>query len=134
MGLQKSRIHAGGHRAGPRQTDHHHALTMQKEACKNPIQDQHPGNHINTKKRMKLYRISQTENIGYDSYDSAVVLAKNFIDAKNTNPRTGQQMRMRDWVDNYYWCSKLEDVKVEYLGEAKYEQEDPIIVASFNAG
>ena len=83
---------------------------------------------------MKLYRISQTENIGYDSYDSAVVLAKNFIDAKNTNPRTGQQMRLRDWVDNYCWCSKLEDVKVEYLGEDKYEQEDPIIVSSYNAG
>ena len=83
---------------------------------------------------MKLYRISQTENIGYDSYDSAVVLAKNFIDAKNTNPRTGQQMRMRDWVDNYYWCSKLENVQVEYLGDAKYDQSDPIIVASFNAG
>ena len=83
---------------------------------------------------MKLYRISQTENIGYDSYDSAVVLAKNFIDAKNTNPRTGQQMRMCDWVDNQHWCSKLENVQVEYLGDAKYDQSDPIIVASFNAG
>jgi hypothetical protein len=84
---------------------------------------------------MKLYRISQTENSGYDTYDSAVVLAKNPIDAKNTNPMTGEPMTDKDWTRKYsYWCSKLENVQVEYLGDTKYEQEDPIIVASFNAG
>lgn len=37
---------------------------------------------------MKLFKIWQTENNGYDTYDSAVVAAESEEDAVNINPAT----------------------------------------------
>lgn len=80
---------------------------------------------------LKLYLIMQSENTGYDTYDSAVVVAKNEEIARNTYPGTGNQI---DWTEEpYCWCSRPENVEVRYLGDA-VNLNPGVICASFNAG
>ena len=72
---------------------------------------------------MKLFRISQEVNRGYDTYDSAVVCAESEEEARSMTP------------DEYGagWTDAV-NVKVEYLGKAGEGLEKGVIVASFNAG
>ena len=82
---------------------------------------------------MNLYRISQDVNNGYDTYDSAVVAAKNEAAAKETHPNGGRWQG----TDSGAWCTwayDLDDVKVELIGTAVPGTEPGVIVASFNAG
>lgn len=72
---------------------------------------------------MKLYKISQDINSGYDTYDSAVVCSKNENDARNTHFPSS----------DYTWTIP-ENVKVELIGTADKEIKEGIIVSSFNAG
>lgn len=103
---------------------------------------------------MKLFKISQTANRNYDTYDSAVVAAENEYEARQIIP--GEEYGPYDdkyrWVDGYLqrqdheglwrggatvfgtWVSDLADIKVEYIGEAKEGTPKGTILASFNAG
>lgn len=83
---------------------------------------------------MNLYKISQTVNNGWDTYDSAIVAAENEEEARRTYPSGYAEKEW--WNDNrsYSWCSTLEQVKVEFIGVAKEGIEKGVIVASFNAG
>lgn len=78
---------------------------------------------------MNLYLISQSHNRGYDTYDSAVVVAENENIAKQMHPRSGEPSMFdrKDWADPEY-------VEVEYLGKADNISERKVICASFNAG
>jgi len=80
---------------------------------------------------MKLWRISQDENNGYDVYDSAVVAAETEADARVTMPN-----KYEAFGKPYGgWCSGPDKVKVELIGEAApHIAERCIILASFNAG
>ena len=79
---------------------------------------------------MKLFKISQDKNCGYETYDSAVVAAENDEEARLLHPGD----RNWDGTDNSgTWCN-AKDVKVKYLGEAKDDTYPGVIVASFNAG
>lgn len=80
---------------------------------------------------MNLYRISQSENMGYDTYDSAVVVAEDAADARSIHPN-GRD----DWDPNDdSWCSDPSMVEVEYLGIAAYGWGRGVVVcSSFNAG
>lgn len=79
---------------------------------------------------MKLFLISQTKNCGYDTHDSAVVVADDEAAARQINPSWGG-----GWGDTHStWCGKPEDVSVEYLGEARDGMPSNIVLASFNAG
>ncbi len=71
---------------------------------------------------MKLYKVSQTVNKDYDTYDSIVVAAKTEVDAA--------------WVIPYGddWITSTNDVTVEYLGTAKPGTKRGWILGSFNAG
>jgi hypothetical protein len=85
---------------------------------------------------MKLYRISQTENEDWDTYDSAVVCAPDEETARNISP-SGCVMQDKDWRVSIYdqvWCSSPDKVTVEYLGEAADNIQQGVILASFNAG
>jgi len=73
---------------------------------------------------MKLYIISQDVNDEYDTYDSAVVCAKNKEEARKTSPGSG---------DILEWAA-VKDIKVEYLGEAKKGLKKGVVITSFNAG
>jgi len=79
---------------------------------------------------MKIYFISQDKHSGYDTYDSAVVIAENEEEAKSIHPNGYDKVEEEG---DYTWCGK-EFVKVEYLGEAKEGSTKGVICASFNAG
>lgn len=78
---------------------------------------------------MKIWRISQTQNDGWDTYDSAVVAAKSEDEARLVRPGLG------DWGDLYLggWCKWPGDVAVEFIGDG-YQGDAGVILASFNAG
>lgn len=79
---------------------------------------------------MKLWLISQTENDGYDTYDSAVVAAESEEDARSIHPGRSE------WGERHgdTWASKPENVKAELIGEAKPGLAAGVWCASFNAG
>lgn len=84
---------------------------------------------------MNLYKISQTVNNDWDTYDSAIVAAENEEEARKINPSDFDNKHWWTEEDRYTsWCSKLEDVQVELIGVAKEGIEKGVIVASFNAG
>lgn len=96
---------------------------------------------------MNIYLIFQNVNTGYDTYDSAVVVAEDQEQARRINP--GQfhvwSNEQDSWMFEYSdgrpakknedstW-TRPENVKVQYLGEAANKIKGRIICASFNAG
>lgn len=86
---------------------------------------------------MKLYKIWQTVNNDYDTYDSAVVCAKDEDDARSMHPGLALYDDYANWdgKDSEYgsWCNRA-DVQVKYLGTADKSIERSVIVTSFNAG
>ncbi len=84
---------------------------------------------------MKLWKISQSVNNGYDTYDSAVVAAETEEIAKRIHPARDFYALNAIDISNYeYDWAKPQDVKVEYLGEARNDLKEGVIVFSFNAG
>jgi len=81
---------------------------------------------------MKHFLISQTENNDYDTYDSAVVAAESEEIARAMDPSDGNPMEFGRSYSS--WCRSLDDVSVEYLGEASDKVKQGVICASFNAG
>lgn len=98
---------------------------------------------------MKLYLISQEENNGYDTYDSAVVAAASEAEAKRIDPsgfrrwdsiKEAWMFRYADGTekpegkyDFNSWVSHPDNVKAEYIGESA-RVEAGLVLASFNAG
>lgn len=81
---------------------------------------------------MKLYRISQSYNNDYDTFDSAIVSARNHIEARAIIPsfhgKAGDAGEYRMWAHPGH-------VKTEYIGMAKTgTPAGKVILASFNAG
>ncbi len=83
---------------------------------------------------MKLWLISQTKNLGYDKYDSAVVAAETEDDARATYPDEYQGDGWPATVGEWSCWALPEFVKAAYLGEAKPDTKAGVICASFNAG
>lgn len=88
---------------------------------------------------MKIYKLSQTINNDYDTYDSLVVIAQNEDEARKIHPSPYVEGDWWNEVDEFSgWVNVekncLEHVKVEYLGEASPGLSEGIIVTSFNAG
>lgn len=79
---------------------------------------------------MKIFKIHQNVNKGYDTYDSAVVIAENQEAAQAMLPVDDPD---EDGCRSYEWAP-IEFVKVEYLGEALPDAEAGVVTASFNAG
>lgn len=70
---------------------------------------------------MKLFKL-------FRSINSMVVAAPDSVTARTMHP-TG----VANWGDSSWACS-LEEVDVEYLGEAADGTEQGIIISSYNAG
>jgi len=96
---------------------------------------------------MNLYKVSQSTNRNYDTFDSMVVVAESAEEARDIDPERswywkdeGDSRLYIDWdevKDRAYtaWCTSSKDVKVVYLGEADERfKKTAIIIASFNAG
>ncbi len=76
-----------------------------------------------------LYLLTQSNNGGYDTYDSCVVVALTIEDARKVNPDGAWG---KGWTA---WASKPEQVEVEYIGKAAGALDaGTVICASFNAG
>lgn len=76
---------------------------------------------------MKLYLLSQSDNRGYDTFDSVVVAAESEDLAATTHPCS-----LHTW--GCVWADSVEGVTVTYLGEAVEGTPPGVILASFNAG
>ena len=86
---------------------------------------------------MKLFKIYQNINKGYDTFDSAVVIANSAEEAQKIHPYDGSD----DFLlhPDLVWASRPGLVKVMYLGEVVGEPDSDIypgaiICTSFNAG
>ena len=84
---------------------------------------------------MKLFKIYQSINRGYDTFDSAVVVADSAEEAQKIHPYDGSD----DFLLYDSWVSRPDLVELIYLGEVVGEPDDDIypgavICASFNAG
>ena len=79
---------------------------------------------------MILYLIYQDHNGGYDTYDSAVVVAENAEIAKRMHPDTGEldgKIILNEWAEPEY-------VEAVYLGKADIIDKREVVCASFNTG
>ena len=95
---------------------------------------------------MNIYKLSQTINDDYETYDSCIVIAENEEEAIKIHPngRQNWDTRGRKLENSYFvyenfdiddWV-EIEDIKVELIGIAdkSLDTEIKIICASFNAG
>ena len=83
-------------------------------------------------KPMKLFLISQTENNEYDTYDSAVVCAPNEDAARLMSPADGKPADFG--LEYSSWCSAVDKVTVQLIGNAASGLPLGVVCASFNAG
>lgn len=80
---------------------------------------------------MNLYLIESRIDLGWDAYDSAVVVAASEEEAKATHPGGNNAY----WNDTYCdWLSSPESVKCTLLGTAVEGSIPGVVCASFNAG
>jgi hypothetical protein len=85
---------------------------------------------------MNIYRISQDENTGYDTYSDAVVIAPSLKVARHMDPGgDGAPMAADKWARSFSsWASGPENVKVEFIGKAKRGSKLSVVTSSFLAG
>ena len=83
---------------------------------------------------MNLYKLTQTEVRGSDTYDSCVVAARTLEDALQIHP--SEFVTGKDWPQDFgrSWAGSPEKVNAEYIGKAAKGTLPGIICASFNAG
>lgn len=82
---------------------------------------------------MKLFLISQTVNVGYDTFDSAVVAAPNEEAAALMYPGDGESILTYAYATNS-WVKDPKLVTVKYIGQAARGTKAGVICSSFNAG
>lgn len=82
---------------------------------------------------MKLWLISQDANNGYDTFDSAVVVAETEEAARKIHPSDTWEEKEREYGCSRTWTTELHRVKVQYLGNAT-DGLPLVVCASFNAG
>lgn len=93
---------------------------------------------------MNLYLISQEENNGWDTYDSAVVCAETEDEARRIHPceyvdawKVGadadeEENRERWWTGD--WALSPSSVSARLIGKAAEDVKRGVVLASFNAG
>ena len=85
---------------------------------------------------MNLYRLSQSVNNGYDTYDSCVVVAPDPMTASLISPLYGVDVseHRRDWSSDSSWAEP-KDVDIKLLGLADPSLEEySVVISSYNAG
>lgn len=79
---------------------------------------------------MKIWKLTQSDNSGWDTYDSIIVAAETESEAKNIMPDEHAAF------GKHYnsWASSIDGVNAECIGEAIKGTVSGLILASFNAG
>lgn len=92
---------------------------------------------------MNIYLLTQTENRGWDTFDSCVVMAPDEDSARKMHPRGDRLWDGRGWAvedDRYYddaagWAFSPDAVTVEFIGVTFTEGvTSRVVCSSFNAG
>ena len=86
---------------------------------------------------MKLFLISQNENSHFDTYDSAVVCAPDEETARRMDPDRSRDGAPYDFGIHpalSSWCSSIDHVKAQLIGDAAPGVPLGVVCASFNAG
>ena len=94
---------------------------------------------------MKLYLLSQSEQNGWDTYDSMVVAAGSPAKAKQIHPSEHYywDKKISSWVWEHTptqpvrspeWANNPKNITTTFLGHAKAGTKEGVILASFNAG
>jgi len=93
---------------------------------------------------MNIYKLIRDDIGGYDTYDSAVVVAENEEQAKKMHPSHTSHPYIDDYAtekwweeDDMYksWTHDLSKIQVTLIGKANKSFDKPqVIVASYNAG
>lgn len=74
---------------------------------------------------MKIYKVWQEDVCGFDTYDSAVIIAKGINRAK--------RMSIEELRGGRCWTDDIHKVHATEIGISNKDKEE-IVVASFNAG
>ena len=77
---------------------------------------------------MNLYLLTQDVNVWYDTFDSAIVAAKDEASARTITPSESSKFGGDDWARS------PEQVKVKLIGKAVKGTLEGVVLASFNAG
>lgn len=77
---------------------------------------------------MNIYKLTQHDNRGCDTYDSMIVCAISEAEARLISPK-----RQWELESSPVWANSPESVKVELIGVAVPSLAKGIILASFNA-
>lgn len=97
-------------------------------------------------KMMNLYKLTQSVNNGWDTYDSVIVSAETIQDAVRIHPNSfdGEVIRWDERNESFFrcgaeyqcssWAKDIKDVEVELIGVATPDIKEGVVVASFNAG
>jgi hypothetical protein len=78
---------------------------------------------------MKIYRLTQSENTGYDTYDTVIVVAATEEKARQITPNNMGFSNL--WSS---WASDPENVTAELIGTTKLFKAGTVLCTSFNAG
>ena len=79
---------------------------------------------------MKIYLIERTDRIGYDEYDSIIVIAKDEAEALEYQPSGDKEFS--DYSDS--WTNTVDNIIVTLIGTATRGSKSGVVLASFNAG
>lgn len=82
---------------------------------------------------MNLYYLTQSDERGYDTYDSCVVAAESEEAARLIHPAYGADYPW-GYSRGSSWARSPERVQVELIGTAVEGTKSGVICASFNAG
>lgn len=101
---------------------------------------------------MNIYRISLNENTGYNTYDSAIVVANSEDEARKIHPRSFNRFEpdkeiefilSKDgflisndiwWGYDGDWCGAPKEVNVQLVGTTDIYDKIRILCTSYNAG
>lgn len=85
-------------------------------------------------KDLKVWKIERTENVSYDEYSAAVVIAATEAAARKIHP-DGTGTAVGEGKHDYSWPVKPADLTVTLIGEAERNlKAGTVICASFHAG
>lgn len=86
-------------------------------------------------KKLKLYLVSQSVNLGYATYDAIIVVAYNSSAAKKINPEDLIYVKGDTKWGDYGWAENPSQCQARCIGTASLSMKNnTVVLASFNAG